>query len=250
MKAVNLVPAELRGGGAPSRSGGAVYVVLGALAVALLLVTVSTLLGGRVADREAQVAGVEAEATAAEQRAAAVTRYKALAADTSGRVTRVRTLVTGRVDWSAPFADVARTVGTEVRFASITATSAPGVSAGGADNPLRAALPVPAVSIAGCARDHAAVARLVARLRAMDGVTRVSLSSSARKDEQAAGARSDGGTASGGAADCTSVADRPADFAVVAFLAAPAAPATAPSAGAPAGGTATTTAATPSETTP
>ena len=226
MRAVNLVPAELRGAGGPSRSGGAVHALLAALGFVLVLVTVTTLLGRHVADREARAAVLEAEAAEAEARAAQVARFKALAVETAGRVQSVREVAVGRVDWSDPLSDITRSVGAEVRFTALSATTSPAAAGGAVSNPLRAARPGPAVSITGCARDHTAVARLIARFRAMDDVTRVSLSSSTRPDAQGAPATTGAPGTGGEGPSCARFAARPADFAIVIFLE-PAAAATA-----------------------
>jgi hypothetical protein len=49
---------------------------------------------------------------------------------------------------------------------------------GASDSSLRGAISAPAVTLTGCASDQTAVARLMARLHDVDGVTRVSLSKS------------------------------------------------------------------------
>lgn len=224
MRAVNLVPAELRGAGGPTRSGGAVYVLLAALAAALACVVVVSLLGRQVAERETRAAAVEADAQRAESRAATVQRYQRLANETAQRVARIDAIAEGRVEWSKPLAQVAEFIGDEVFFASLDASAAPGKSAGGESDPLRAAVELPALEIKGCARDHAAVARLMARFRAMDAVERVSLSES-KRDEPVEGAASGAGastadTAGGDeGADCTGVTENPVQFSLVIFLA-------------------------------
>ena len=218
MNAVNLLPADLRrGSGSPGRSGSAVYVALGLLAVAVLLVSYTAHLKGSVSDREAQVARAEAEAASAEQRAATLTRYKALAADTGKRVAGIKSVAGGRVDWATTLREVSESIGTEVYFSTVSATTS--ATAGGASsNALRGAVEAPAVEIVGCARDHRAVARLMARFRSMDDVTRVSLSGS-----DTGGATSgDGaaGTAPAAAGDegCRDGGRLKAEFSAVIFL--------------------------------
>lgn len=234
MKAVNLVPVDQRTGRAAGRSGVAVYGLLGALGVAVLLVCVIAVLGKHVHNREAEVTALETQAGQAETRAAEFARYKQLAKDTGGRVQRVRALAAGRVDWATALGEVARFLGNEVRFDSVRATSSPKATVSGTVNPLRAALATPALEIAGCARDHAAVARLMARFRAMNGVDRVSLSSSDEgKDGATAGGSSSGGSSGSSHADCSGFAHKPATFNVVVFLAPPAAAAPAVTTGTP-----------------
>jgi Tfp pilus assembly protein PilN len=221
VNAVNLLPPDLRRGpGAPARSGAAVYVLLGVLAAALVLVATSAVLNRMKADREADVAKIEAEAQVAEQRAATLTEYKALAAAAATKVSGVRKVAAGRVDWSRKLTEVSRTVGREVAFASLSASSAPGAGGTAAANPLRGAIAGPALEVVGCARDNAAVARLMSRFRAMDGVKRVSLSSTDKGN--GAGATT-GESASSG--DCRVGGRLPSQFNIVIFIdhAAPAA---------------------------
>ena len=227
MNAVNLLPPDLRrGAGSPGRSGIAVYVVLGVLAAAVVLASVTALLKSSVTDRENDVARVEAEATVAEQRAATLTRYKALAADTGKRVKGIKTVAAGRVDWGKTLREVSESIGSEVYFSAVTATTASGTgggsSGGGASNPLRGAVQAPAVEVVGCARNHGAVARVIARFRSMDAVQRVSLASSDTGGDAAAAS---GSAPAAGDASCRAGARLPAEFQAVIFLEGQAAPA-------------------------
>ena len=57
----------------------------------------------------------------------------------------------------------------------------PGTESSGGD-PLRGSIQAPAITVTGCAPSQPAVASMMARLRAVDGVTRVSLSKSVKSD--------------------------------------------------------------------
>jgi Tfp pilus assembly protein PilN len=210
VRAVNLLPPDLRrGAGAPARSGAAVYVVLGALALAVVLVAVAVVTDRRIGDREAALAEAEAEAAAAEQRARSIAHYKALAAETGRRVAGVRQVAASRVAWADALTQVSRAVGTKVAFTSLNASASPTSATGGSAgaSQLRGAVDAPALEIVGCAEDHAAVARLMARFRAMDRVQRVSLASSAKDEGQ--GSSGD---------DCRDGGRLPAQFTVVIWL--------------------------------
>lgn len=224
MNAVNLLPSDLRrGSAAPSRSGVGVYVVLGALAVAVLLVGVTALLQNRVNDRESALAVAESEAVQAEAQAAAVARYKQLAADTSTRVESVRGVAAGRVEWADALTEISRTVGTKVAFTSLNASSSSTGGGGGGGNALRGAIDAPAIEINGCAENHPAVARLMTRLRAMNDVQRVSLAST-QKDGDSAGSGSGSGSGDdeGGSSRCTATGPLKATFSLVIWLDKPA----------------------------
>ena len=215
MNAVNLLPPDLRrGSSAPGRSGSAVYVVLGVLAVAVVLASVTALMKSSVTKRQNEVARVEAEATNAEQRAATLTRYKTLAADTGKRVKAIEGLAGGRIDWGSTLREVSEAIGDEVYFSTVSASTASNKGGGGAANPLRGAIEAPAVEVVGCARNHRAVARVMSRFRAMASVTRVSLASSDTGSEAAAAAGASGGDDGG----CRAGGRLPAEFQAVIFL--------------------------------
>jgi Tfp pilus assembly protein PilN len=209
MNAVNLIPADLRrGSGAPARSGPVVYILLGVLAVAVVLASATALLKRTVADREAEVARVEAEATAAEARAAELTRFKALAAETSQRVAGIKKVAEARVDWSSSLREVSQTIGTQVAFESMTASTPNGPA--GTSGPAKTS---PGIDIIGCARNHLAVARLIARFRGMAAVERVALTQSEFEDGQPST-----GAATAGAGDCHRSGRLPAKFTLTVFL--------------------------------
>ena len=91
----------------------------------------------------------------------------------------------------------------------------------GADSPLRGAISAPAVSIDGCTRDQESVARMMARLRTVSGVTRVSLAKSNKPDDTQGGTTDSAAPAVGGAevAGCSGKGkDIAPEFQVVVFF--------------------------------
>jgi Tfp pilus assembly protein PilN len=223
MKAVNLLPAELRaarsGGG---QTGGMVYVVLGVLAVFVVMASTYAFMGKQIADRKAEVVQLEAEAVQVEGRAGALAKYEKAAAAARKRVQEVRTVADARIEWSHTLREVSRVLPEEAWLTSIRATATPTVGVeGGAPNPLRSATPDPAVEVVGCTSKQDSVARLMSRLRGMDRVTRVALSSSAKAE---------GGAGATGASSSGCANDAP-QFNLVVFFNGPAGPA-APAAGA------------------
>ena len=77
--------------------------------------------------------------------------------------------------------------------ASLTGTV--GGGGGGGGSGIRSSISSPAIELAGCTKSQPAVARVMSRLRNVQGVTRVSLSKSEKSDTAAA---SGGGSATGG----------------------------------------------------
>lgn len=182
MRAVNLIPADLRRGTPAGRTGSAVYLLLGALAVAVALVAAWTIAGARVTDAKNDLARVQTEADAAEQRAGQLEPYTKFASMADKRVETVSSLSRSRFNWPYALREVSRTLPENVWLAQVVGTVAPGVTvddvATGATQALRNALAVPAIELVGCSTGQSDVARYMARLRSVEGVTRVSLATS------------------------------------------------------------------------
>ena len=92
------------------------------------------------------------------------------------RAAGVKTLAATRIDWGETFEQVSRVVPSDVSLTQLVASTAPGQ--GGGSVSLRSALSNPAIEIVGCAPSQSRVALLMARLRRLEGVQRVSVASS------------------------------------------------------------------------
>jgi Tfp pilus assembly protein PilN len=194
VKAVNLMPPEGRASRlgtsagvklvvAPPRALGA-YGVLAALVVAVLMAGAWASSNRQLSNGRADLARNEAAAQAAEAKVAAFKPYTAFAKLSRTRVETLDGLIKGRFDWSHGLREVARVVPDDVDLVSLVGTTSPSarVEGAGSGGALRAALPVPAIDVVGCTRTQADVARLLARLRSIDGVQRVSLASAEKSD--------------------------------------------------------------------
>ena len=195
MRAVNLIPGDARrGAGAPGRSGGAVYVLLGALAVVVVALASYVLVKNTISDRQAELSKVTRQATAAQAAATALQPYRQFAQLSQTRVQTVNSLAASRFDWERTMRDLALVLPSDVWLTSFVGTVAPGISFGdagatsGSDTgTLRSSQQVPAVELVGCTVTQAEVARVLSRLRLVQGVTQVSLASSAKADASATG---------------------------------------------------------------
>lgn len=211
MKAVNLIPTDTPRAGRAAGSAGprgpiGAYVVIAVLAVGVAMAASLAFTNKQVSDRQSDLARVEREAQAAEAKTSALKAYTDFAALRTARVETVGGLLDGRFDWAHSLREVARVVPDDVDLTSLVGTVSPTSKvAGGGSASLRTALPVPAVDLIGCAKSQAHVARLLARLRTIDGVQRVSLASSEKSD-----------AAAGGGTDCRSTAKMP-QFQVTVF---------------------------------
>lgn len=205
MRAVNLIPTDQQrgAGGAAGKSGGGAYILLGALALIVVLAASYVVTGKSVTDKQAELTDITQQATAAEAKAASLTSYTRFASIRAKRVDTVSQLAASRFDWAHALSEVSRVLPENAWLTSLTATTSPSVSVGGGSGSLRSALSDPAIQLQGCTTSQASVAKLIARLRLIDGVQRVSLEDSTKGDEPINGSgpvASDAGTGGGG--DC------------------------------------------------
>ncbi len=193
MRAVNLLPPDTRGaskasaelGAGPEAKGGAgAFVVLGVLAACVAGVAGHVLSSNTIKQRQADLAEVTVRQQALQSQADAAEALRRLRRGRQGpRADRPRPrrvplrLGAGRCAISlAPSRPTSR-------CCRSPATSAPTPVAVAASS--AAAISAPAITIAGCAPGQTQVARLMARLHDIDGVTRVSLSKSTAEEVEA-----------------------------------------------------------------
>jgi Tfp pilus assembly protein PilN len=196
MKAVNLIPQDTRGRRASVGGGAgvAVYLLIGALVGALALVTVYVLTTNTISDRKAKLAAIQSQAAQAQAAAARFAPYTQFAKLAQVRADTVRQIAAARFDWHHALADLSRVVPANTSLQSLSGTVVPGATVGGvggggqgATGGLRGALGGPAFEMTGCTSSHDDVARLMSRLRLMNGVTRVSLADSQKSDTSTSG---------------------------------------------------------------
>jgi Tfp pilus assembly protein PilN len=241
MRAVNLIPSDQQrgAGGAAGKSGGGAYVLLGSLALLVALVAVFVTSGKSVNDKKTHLADVTAQAAAAEAKATSLQSYTKFAAIREKRVATVTQLAAGRFDWAHALREVARVLPENAWLTSLTATTSPTVTvSGGATGQLRSAISSPAIVVQGCTTSQASVSKLLARLRLVDGVQRVSLEDATKGVESTSGGQATAGGASG---DCRGGHAKFPQFNVDVFFDAPS---TAVASSTTAGGAATTASAT------
>jgi Tfp pilus assembly protein PilN len=210
MKAVNLIPVDQRGGASvgAGRSEGAVYAVLGLLAGLALFAFLYGMADHQISSRKARVATLEAEARRATAQASELAPYTSFIALREQRVQEVSELVDSRFDWAHSFHELGRvlphgatvstltgTIGsaTATSAASSAATPAAGstsTASAGATTSVTSATPpgsVPTFTLSGCATSQSEVALTLDRLRLIDGVSEVTLQSSAKGSSTSSG---------------------------------------------------------------
>lgn len=202
MKAVNLIPPDAR----KSRVGpsvgklGAAHYVLGLLVIAVAMVTALVLTNNSVSQRKAQLATTQQEVSHVQAQVTRLQRYEQFEKLEQARAQTVQQLAAQRFDWSAALGDLSRVVPANTVFKSLVATasattasggSAGGSSGGGGGGSVRGDIDAPAFQLTGCTSSQDEVARLMSRLRVMNGVTRVTLEDSTA---QAGGSGTGSGT--------------------------------------------------------
>jgi Tfp pilus assembly protein PilN len=202
MKAVNLIPSDERRRAAGTGSGVGAYVVLAVLALIVAAGAAYTLANRSLSDRRAELASVQASAQASAAEIQSLERYTSFAALSAKRASTVRNIAASRFDWSHAMHEVSRTMPSYAWLTSMRATVTPSAMVeGGSTDPLRAAVPTPAIEVVGCTTTQQRVAAVISNLRRVDGVQRVSLSSAAKGDTASSGsAASEGASSAGG--DC------------------------------------------------
>jgi Tfp pilus assembly protein PilN len=225
VRAVNLIPAEdrrgLRGGG--SGSGASSYIVLAVLAAVVAMSATYTLANKSVGDKRAELDSVQAQVETAEAQVQRYASYTGFSALREKRTETVRSLAGSRFDWSHALHEIARTIPSNAWLTSLKGTVTAGISIeGGNSDPLRNSLQKPAIEIVGCTTSQAQVAKVISSLRRVDGVERVSLSSSQKLENGSASGSGGGNGASDG--DCRNGNARFPQFSMTLFFAAPKSP--------------------------
>ena len=227
MKAVNLLPSDQRASSkttpaakstAPSGGSFGALVVLGVLAFAVVASAAYVLTSNTIKERTGQLARVQTETATVQAKAAALAPFAQFQTMAANRVATVKGLAESRFDWDQALADLSRSIPSDVRLKTLSGSTNSQATGGSS---LRGAIQAPAIELSGCTRTQSGVARLMSRLRAVRGVTRVSLSKS-DKDASAATSSTAAGT---GEQLCP--AGSPPAFELVVFFERAATPATA-----------------------
>ncbi len=172
MRPVNLIPPEdRRGDKAPLRSGPLSYIVIGALALVLVGVLMVVTTSNDISEKEGQVAQLEADLEAATTEAERLAPYAEFATLRQQREGTIATLAQSRFDWERVMRELALVIPEDVTLTNLNGSAFENAEGSASATPIEA----PNMTISGCAASHEAVARFVAALEDIDGVTRVGL---------------------------------------------------------------------------
>lgn len=199
MRPVNLIPEETRRNQVRSKTGPAPYLVIAVLGFAVIGSGAYVWLSNQVTDKQGQLTELTAQAARATEKAKTLAPYGKFAALKRERVAAVQSIVDSRFPWAGVLLDVARAMPSDAWLVQATGKVSPGAqtgaksasggsatggssAAGGAD----INVPGPTIKLIGCTYRQAEVARLMTRLRNIDGVAQVLLSESEEADGQSA----------------------------------------------------------------
>ena len=211
MKAVNLIPAEQRGGASVGvgRSQGAAYAVLALLAGLAVMAVLYGVASHQVTNGTSEVAAITAQAEQAKSASAKLAPYASFVSAQEQRSQEVAQIVDSRFDWAHVFHEFGRVIPASVSVTSLSgqvtppsansssapaAASASSTSSASSTAAAAGATPagsIPTFTLTGCATSQPAVALLLTRLRLIDGVSEVTLGSSTKSTTS-------GSSASGG----------------------------------------------------
>lgn len=202
MRAVNLLPPDTRGASkssaelaTPEAKGGAgAFVVLGVLAACVAGVAGVVLTDNTIKQRNADLDALAQQQQAIEAQVTKLKPYADFDAAAKARVQTVKDIASSRFDWEQALRDLSRAIPQDVTLRQLSgdiSTDAGGAGGGS----LRGAISAPAITLTGCTTGQTQVARLMARLRDIDGVSRVSLASSTNEmtEDNAASTSDEGG---------------------------------------------------------
>ena len=119
--------------------------VLGVLAFCVVALAAYVLTSNTVKDRQAKLDAVTAQAASATQRAAQLRPYADFEAQAMQRVATVKDLAAARFDWEQSLRDISLAVPADVTLTDLTGTVS--AAAGGGGSSARAAIPAPAVEL-------------------------------------------------------------------------------------------------------
>jgi Tfp pilus assembly protein PilN len=212
MRPVNLIPEDQRRvRGAGVKGNMVTYGFLGVLAGAVLIVSALVITSNQINDGKEKVAELEGKAARSERAAKALEAYGNFARIEQARVATVKGLAESRFNWERVLRALSKTIPEDVWLTAFKGTVSPDIEiesegGGGGTGTLREKTTAPAIELVGCTYSHKAVARMMVRMRNIDGVSEVALSKSERPESQtssAAPVEGDSAAGSGGSGgDC------------------------------------------------
>ena len=206
MNAVNLIPADARRRRTTISASPITLALIGVLAAALgaALLYVSTV--NKATARTAELSSVNASVASWQAAANSFSSLEAAAAQRQAQLAQVRTLADGRYAWAQLLSQIGGLMPAKAALSSLQATTASSSAATTSSSTpattttaATPTVPLPSISLTGCASSQPMVAKTMEQLHKITGVSDVSLASST--DSGASGG-SGGSAGSGGSGGC------------------------------------------------
>jgi Tfp pilus assembly protein PilN len=207
VRPVNLIPPEdRRGEQGPLRTGPLPYGIVGVLVVALFGVIGVVMTNNTIEDRKAEKASLETQVAQAQAEAERLRVFTDFASLQQARQETVKSLATSRFDWERVLRELAIVIPDDVWLTNVDAKASADAATSSTSSTASQAESIagPSLDIQGCASGHEAVAKFLAALRGMGGVTRVTVVSSDRPDEGTTASTTSDSTGEGTGVACAS----------------------------------------------
>ena len=177
MNSVNLLPDGLRPRAAAGARQNGAYMALGVLGVLLIAVTLYVLTLNGITSNQDELAQLQAEKSESDTTAGALSGFGDFQAIKATRVSSVKTLADGRLDWERLLLEISKVLPEDVWLTGLEGATAAAEATGA---PVPGAPVGPSVTLSGCATKQNDVATTLLRLRQLNGAVDVSLDESAR----------------------------------------------------------------------
>lgn len=175
MRPVNLLPARYRPRSPGSGDSKTAYVTLGVLALVLLAVFGYVNSANRVSSRNSEIAQTRQQIEAAQTQAVTLQEFGNFSAIKEARLSAVKSLATARIDWERLFRELAHVLPRNVWLTGFQSQA--GQQDGGGELG-------PALTLEGCAEDHAKIADAMVRLRELHVADEVELTQSVESEKE------------------------------------------------------------------
>lgn len=194
MRPINLIPEEVKRRSSRQSSGPAPYVVIAFLCLAVAGGGVYVLLENQLTSKRDRLNEVTAKVDAASKQAEALSQFGKFGALKRVREAGVVTIADSRFPWDEIAFDIAKAMPSDAWLVSMTGKVSPeantgdaksgsgGGSTGSAGSGGKIDVPGPTLQLVGCTYSQSQLAEMMTRLRNIDGVAQVLLSSSEEKE--------------------------------------------------------------------
>lgn len=179
MRPVNLLPVRYRPRVAGSRNPKIAYITIGVLAAFVLAVFGYVAETKKVSSRNAEIARVQQQITEVETQAVTLQGFGDFASIKQGRLSAVKALAAGRLDWERLFRELAHVLPARVWLTGFNGQP----SSGAADSTGGTGEAGQTVVLEGCADGHRQVADVMVRLRQLHAAKDVELTETMATEE-------------------------------------------------------------------